>query len=274
MVVALRVEDAWRYLDLTVPVAPFDETFGQLDGRTGVMLLADGTAEVVDFPTRPAAENRSSIVVEGELGDDGTLVVEYTEIVTGAIQYRIRSEFATERDERAMQSLRRGIAQRVGRNGVTDSVEVLDGLDLETTPRLWAQVTVGDALTEVPGGWLLPLRVPSYGSPPIIEQLQADGEREFPIDVDKVFGLREHVTVYRIRLPEGWTADLPNDVSVTSAFGFYESIYAQEGRELHVRRTIRGTDGVLPPEVVEELIDWFQILADDHVENIVLRVEG
>lgn len=271
MVAALRWGDGWRYLDLTVPVAPFDETFGRLQGRTGVMVLPDGSSEVVEFPVDPASANRSSIVITGELSEDGTLVAEYEEVVTGAIQYRIRGEFDNRMSERRLLSLRQNLGNRVGRGGVADSVELFDGLDLETTPRLWAHVTVEDILQEVPGGWLLPLRIATYSSPAMIERLEEEGERRFPIDAGKVFGLREHYTEYRITLPEGWTADLPDDVTAPSDFGFYESVYEQEGRDLHIRRTIRGTDAVLPGEARADLIAWFRVLAADRVENVALR---
>lgn len=271
MIAAIRWGDGWHYLDLTVPVAPFDEVFGGLQGKTGVMLLPDGTAEVVTFPQRPAAENRSSIVIEGELTEDGTLHAEYTEVVTGALQYRIRGEFARPFNERRMQGLRQNLANRVGRGGVTDSVEIFDGLDLETTPRLWARVNVADILEEVPGGWLLPVSLTTYATPATLERLEAEGERRFPLDAAKVFGLREHHTEYRIVLPQGWSADLPERVTAQSPFGSYESVFEQDGRELRILRVMRGTDTVLPPDAKEELMAWLRILADDHVEHVVLR---
>lgn len=271
MVVALRDGGGWVYVDLTVPTAPWGAVVPPLQGQKGLMIRPDGEAEIVDFPLDPASGNRSSIVITGTLDADGTLTAEYEEIVTGTLQYRLRGEFDERLDERARLSVRQNLANRVGRGGVADSVEFFGGLDLEATPRLWASVTVEDLLQEIPGGWLLPVGLSTYGNPALIERLESEEDRIFPIDAAKVFGLREHHSEYRITLAEGWEADLPDDVVVEGPFGEYRSIYEQSGRELLVTRTIRGTDTILPPEDAPELLEWFRPLANDRVQTIVIR---
>jgi len=72
-------------------------------------------------------------------------------------------------------------------------------------------------------------------------------------------------------LPEGWTAELPTNVVADGVFGRYEGSYAQEGRELVVRRTMRGASGVYPPERVADLIAWLEGITPDDAEFIVLR---
>ena len=89
MIAAIKPADEWLYLDLTVPVSPYGEIFGAHQGRTGVLLRDDGTAEVFEFPRTDASKNRSSIVIHGSLSENGHFEGTYTEVVTGAIQYRI-----------------------------------------------------------------------------------------------------------------------------------------------------------------------------------------
>ncbi len=158
-----------------------------------------------------------------------------------------------------------------------DSLEVFDGRDLAVVPRLWSNVQAEDVLGEITGGWMLPLRLPRSWSAELIARLEETNDRRFPIDAEKVFGRREHyteyrITEYRIQLPEGWIADLPDDVRAISDFGHYESTYAQEGRELElvIRRLLRGTHGILPPERSVDLVEWFRTMYDDDVEYVVL----
>ncbi|HZD06444.1 MAG TPA: hypothetical protein VE173_16145, partial [Longimicrobiales bacterium] len=274
MIAAIRPRDEWIWLDLTVPVSPYGEVYGGLRGRRGVMLRDDGRAEVIEFPRSAATDNRSSIVVQGTLTAEGHFEGTYTESVSGAVQYRMRAEFARPPGERVRREVARNLAQRVFEDATTDSLELFDGKDLEAAPRLWAHVVGDGVMDPLPGGWMLPLRLPSYGSPALIARLEEDTLRSFPIDAEDAFGLREHYTEFRFELPAGWVADLPESVWAESAFGLYESTYRQEGRELLVRRVVRGTAGVLPPGRVDELVAWLRAQRSDDVEYVVLEPPG
>lgn len=274
MVAALRLEGEWIYLDLTVPVAPFGEVHGRLQGRRGVRVRGDGTAELVRFPESEPSANRSSIVIEGTLAEDGSFEGTYTETVTGAIQYRMRREFARNRAQQARNRVARNLANRVFEGATTDSMELFDGSDLDATPRLWARVVADSVLEAVPGGWLLRPRIPGYGSAELVARLEEDTLRSFPIDTEEVFGRREHYTEVRLTLPEGWTAELPESVRVEGVFGLYESTYRQDGRELLLRRTVRGTDRVVSPDHMDELVEWIRTQQADRLDYLVLRPPG
>lgn len=270
MVAAIKPEDEWVYLDLTVRVSPYGEVFGPHQGRTGVLFRPDGTANVMEFPKSAATENRSSIVVEGALSEDGGFEGTYTETVTGAIQYRIRAEFYRALSPQRRASVARNLGQRIFEGASADSVELFVGRDLSATPRLWGRIHADNVLRELPGGWMLPLKLPRFGSAEGIARLEEDADRQFPIDVERVFGRREHYSELRIILPEGWVADLPSNVTAESRFGRYESSYQQSGRELVVRRRMLGYDGLAPPERYQELIDWLKATFGDDAEYIVL----
>jgi hypothetical protein len=274
MVAAIRPAVEWMYLDLTVPVAPYGESFGGLEGRNGVMLRDDGTAEVVGFPKSAPADNRSTIAIEGRIDAEGDFDGTYTEVVTGSLQYGLRDEFAEEPSADRRSAFARGIGSRVFEDAVADSLKLFVGKDLEAEPRLWAHVVAEDILDPAPGGWMLPVRLNRYGEPGIMARLEEDTLRTFPVNAGAVFGRRMHVTEYRFVLPEGWKADLPESVRAESPFGLYESSYAQEGRDLVIRQSIRGADGVLPPDRVDELLEWFRTIHADDVDHIALRPAG
>lgn len=270
MVVALRPRQggAWHYLDLTVPIAPYDEVYGGMQSREGILLRDDGTAEPMRFPTSPASANRSVIEMTGSLDENGAFLGRYVEYLAGSTQYRIRSEFARTLTEQQRASVARNVANRVFEGASGDSLVTFDGNDLTAEPRLEARVTAEGVLRPIGGGYMLRLQLPRYGSRAALDALQR--ERRFPIDVAKVFGLREHVTLFRVTLPEGWSAELPESVRAESAFGTYSSSYRQEGRELIVERVVRGTDGILPPERKDELIGWYEAMLADDVEYVMI----
>jgi hypothetical protein len=274
MVAAVRLDGDWHVLDLTVPVVPFEELYGGIQGRTGLLVRDDGSFEMLSLPESPPEENRSSIEIEGTIEADGSFTGSYTETVAGALQYRMRAEFARTMNTRQRESVGRNLASRTFPDARADSIELFDGRDLEATPRLWASVTAQNALRESSGGWILTLRIPRYGSRQAIDRLESDTLRSFPLDAEEVFGRREHLTVLRLTLPEGWEAELPTDVIAESIFGRYEGIYSQEGRVLTVRRSLTGATGVYPPERVTDLVVWWEEMLTDDAEFIVIRGSG
>jgi len=104
----------------------------------------------------------------------------------------------------------------------------------------------------------------------MVNNLEARGERVFPIDAVDVIGPLTSLTEYRVTLPDGWKARVPPNVTVNGPFGLYESKYAQNGRELVVTRRLRGAKGVLPKERIGELTDWLRQVSTDDVRFIVL----
>ncbi len=271
MIAAVRLGQEWVYLDLTVPVSPWGHIHSTHQGDAGVLLRDDGSAEVIDFPISPATENRSSIIIDGTLDASGGFEGSYTETVSGMVQYRLRSEFARAPTAETRAQVARNLANRVSRRAETDSLELFDGLDLDAEPRLWAHV-VGDSILEpVPGGWMLRVPLPGYGSSELIAQLKEDTLRSFPINSAAVFGVREHYTELRYRLPEGWSVDLPESVRADSPFGLYETTYSFEDGELLIRRIVRGNDDLLAADQVGDLIDWMQLQFDDRIDHVILR---
>ena len=74
----------------------------------------------------------------------------------------------------------------------------------------------------------------------MVNSLDDRGERKFPIEVGDLIGPVRTLSEFRVTLPEGWKARVPQDVVVNGPFGLYESKYAQTGRELVVSRRLRG----------------------------------
>ena len=95
--------------------------------------------------------------------------------------------------------------------------------------------------------------------------------RHYHIDAAQVFGIGTSAAEFRVILPEGWHARLPDSVHVSSVFGTYTATYVQEGRELRVVRRGTGVRGVYPPDRVDDLLAFLRAAAADDVRYIVLE---
>jgi hypothetical protein len=99
----------------------------------------------------------------------------------------------------------------------------------------------------------------------------APSPRRFPIDAAAVVGPVETVTEFRVTLPEGYRARLPQNVTARSVFGTYTAEYAQQGCDLLVTKRVQGARGTLPPSQVATLLAWFKEMGKDDVRFVVLE---
>ena len=76
----------------------------------------------------------------------------------------------------------------------------------------------------------------------------------------------------RLTLPEGWAAQLPQNVSAVSDFGTYGAEYSQTGRELRVVHTTQGAKGVYPAARIKDLIEWPRLASRDDADFVTVTV--
>jgi hypothetical protein len=82
--------------------------------------------------------------------------------------------------------------------------------------------------------------------------------------------METHTTV-TIKLPSGWRAQLPKDVSLSGPVGNYSVTYKQTGDELRMERTVSGTKQVLPASRMTEVIAWLKAAGSEDGKVIVLQ---
>jgi transglutaminase-like putative cysteine protease len=261
---------AYTYTDLTADLASYGRIPGALQGEFGLVVHPDGSSEEVTLPADPPDSNRSLIVITGELDANGRFNGRFTKTTYGSQQYRMRGDLLrplseTER-ERATRSLAGGLVE--GASG--DSLELFDGRDLRTLPRISLRLRDGRAARASGESHILTLPIDHYGNAELVAELEARGTRHYPISAEGVFGPQEWTSELRLVLPEGWRARLPVPVRAESPFGRYDATYVQEGRELRVVRTIAGVRGNRPAETMPALIGWLRALTADDVPFIVL----
>lgn len=265
------------FTDLTAATIPYGELPASYRGSYGLVVGATTPARMVRFPERSPDSTGTFTRMTGVLSATGRMDLVVVDTPRGDNAWASRAAFAAPLDSaRRAQGLRAMAAQYLPEaNG--DSLEVFDGLDFNATPALRAVFMNGRGARAAGPVWLLHLPLPyrqiASGAAASARELEAQPRRRTPIDADKVVASRTVEVEYRVRLPDGWRAELPPDVTATSFFGRYESSYRMEGRELVMRRKIRGAGaGLQPPERVAEIVAWMRSVARDDHEFITLSV--
>ncbi|MBI1967496.1 MAG: DUF3857 domain-containing protein [Gemmatimonadetes bacterium] len=271
MIAAVDRPAGRMYVDLTSAYTPWGQLPAAEQGEFGLVVHPAGTSEEVRFPADSVSANRAEFMIDGELSPTGLFTGRYTERRTGIQQYGLRDAFSRDFTASERDQLARSIANAVFEGASGDSVELFNGKDLSATPRVSVVIRGARAGQRAGGTQILTLPIRNYASPGLVSELESRGPRRFPIDVGAVIGPIEEVSELRLRLPEGWRAQLPDDVTAMSPFGSYSAEYRQDGRELRVVRRLSGRKGTEPPEQIRALIDWLSEVARDDVKYIVLE---
>lgn len=262
----------YTFLDLTSDLTPYGSVVPDYQGEFGLVVHPDGTGEEITFPLDPASANRRDALIAGELTPDGVFKGVVTARTAGALQYRMRGAFSSHFSAKQRQDLGRSVAQGVFDGASADSLEIFDGRDLRATPQTRVWVSGGHAATRSGDTFILTLPVGNGQMDELVQKLQqAPRPRRFPIDVASVVGPMESVNEFRVTLPEGWHARLPQNVTATSVYGSYTAEYSQTGRELRVVKRISGARGTQPPQAIDALVDWLKAMSKDDARFVVLE---
>lgn len=266
---------AYTFTDLTAATIPYGELPASYRGSFGVVVLPDGSADTVRFPTRPPDSTGSHIRLRGELKADGRMRLSVEDTPRGDNAWILRGTFAAPLDSARRATGLRALSATYLPEAIADSLVVFNGLDFSEPARVSAVLHNGRGARQAGPVWLLHLPTPyrqvAAGTANSARELEALPRRVLPIDAARVVGERMMDVEYRVTLPEGWTAQLPSPISATSFFGRYESTYRMEGRDLVMRRLLTGGGaGSHPPERIAEVIAWMRAVAGDDHEFITL----
>jgi transglutaminase-like putative cysteine protease len=270
-IAAVAGDSGWRFVDLTAGVVPFGELPLSEQGGFALLVRPDGRSEEVTLPRAPITANRSSITVTGMLDSVGTFDGTYEEIVDGASAAGVRGIFFNPLDSTKTSNLADAVARQTFEGAEGDSLVAFNGRDLAARARVRVLIRHGRAAS--PAGETMILQMPlgsMAGLADAAKELESRGPRRFPIDAERFWGPRTTTTRYEIKLPAGWHATLPKNVTASSDFGSYASTYAEENGVLRLTRTLTGATGVQPPERLADLTKWMRAVAADDVKFIVL----
>jgi transglutaminase-like putative cysteine protease len=271
VIAAVEVGSGYRYVDLTAGSVPYGELPFADQGQFAIVVRADGRVDEVKLPNEPISGNGSITKIVGELTTEGLFNGRYDQTLTGGSAESMRAAFENPLDSTRTAGLVRSLASRVFPGAVGDSLVTFDGSDLAAVPHVGLTVRGGRAATISGGSAILTLPVPTSGDvQPTIARLESQGPRRTPVDAMAVSGGGVSNVEFRVTLPPGWKAQLPQPIDIKTDFGSLRMEYIQRGRELIVRRLRTGAEGVLPPSRAADLLGYFKAIAKDDVKFIVL----
>jgi hypothetical protein len=267
--------DSYTFTDLTAGHIPYGEIPVSYRGAFGVVIRPDGSADEVQFPQRAADSTGSVVRIVATLRADGRMTMRIDDTPRGDNAWAMRAAFSQPLDSARRATGLRSIATSYLPESSADSLQVFNGLDFTQPARVQAVLSNGRGARPAGPVWLLHLplayRQVAASASNTARELSALPERKMPIDASRVIGARIMQVEYRVTLPEGWRAQLPAAVSTSSFFARYESSYRMDGRDLVMRRVLRGEgEGVHPPQRIVEVIAWMQAVAADDIEFITL----
>jgi hypothetical protein len=261
-----------EYADVTPTFLGYGKLPSALQGEVG-MALPDGRARVVVFPASPPDRNRYDREIVGSLGLDRRFTGRITVTALGTEEPSFRERFADidRQDAQTRNELLRKYARAVYESAVVDSARYFDGRDLGATPRVTVWLTAAHVIGRVGARYYFNPPLLKFGDASAIGRLEGEGERRFPIDVAQVNSPTVWKSSVEVELPEGWKADVPADVTVDGAFGYYHASYKQVGRAFRASREMGGRRGLEPPDSAAALRAWLRAVAADATEMIVLQ---
>ncbi len=269
----------YTYTDLTAATIPYAQLPVSYRGTFGVVVRPNGLADTIRFPSRDADSTGSRLRLTGTLSPEGRMDLIVDDAPLGDLAWALRNAFASPLDSTRRATGLRTLAATYLPESTGDSLQAFDGRDFAQTPRVRVVLLNGRGARAAGPVWLLhlpgPFRQLAGGTANSAREIDAQARRVLPVDSRMIVGPRTMEAEYRVTLPAGWEAQLPPPTVATSFFARYESSYRQEGRELIMKRVLRGTDaGVHAPERIVEVSAWMRAVSADDLEFITLTPAG
>lgn len=269
MIAAVKQGSGYQFSDLTAESYPFGTLPRSEEGNLAV-IVTDRDAEQITLPE--SRHGQMETVVSGRLSTDGVFSGSLEQVVTGELEMSLRDFFQNPLDSARRQGFARALARSYFDRADADSLRAFDGKDFSVPARLWLRITRAPAVTRAGDIQLLanPLRPNAYYAR-LAEDLEDDPPRTLPIETSNIVSLAETHTVVTIKLPQGWRAVLPKDVSLPGPVANLSVKYSQAGDEIRLERRISGIKQVLPATRMAEVIAWLKAAGSDDGKLIVLQ---
>ncbi len=271
-IAAVELDGGRMFADLTVALLPLGTLPMAEQGEFGLLVREDGTTEELTFPVEPLAANVEHSALRGEIDPEGRFRGWLEVSATGPVAWKLRNSMSTPYDSTDRATFTLEVAGGTFPGAKGDSLQLFDGRDLAAPARIRVFLHGGRALERSGASWILAHPIGSMSAVAnVVDRLDSEGERIFPIDVADVHGLVGSLNEFVVDLPPGWTPRLPGDVVQEGPFGRYATTYRFTGRRLSIRREIVGSRGVLPPDRIDDLKDWLRGISTDDTAFLTIE---
>jgi len=251
------------FVDLTAGDVPWGALPSPDQGQFVLVVHPDGRTEEVVTPEDDAASVGSILTINGALDTTGYATTHARMSMSGSMGLSLRMALTESSDSAARDIFLRQAASGIYPESEGDSLRFID--QTSTGGSFTVDfVARGGRAAQLAGSvaiLALPFIRQQGDVKPLIAELRAHPPRRFPIDVEQLSARASEEVRVRLELPEGWRAQLPKSVSLSGDFGEFSLAYAQEGRILTVTQRRAGRTGILPPDRVNDLVQWLEQVA-------------
>ena len=246
LITHLKIGDQDTWLDSTQEVAPYRMLFATLRDKRALVVPAEGQSDVEQTPADPPFPTFEKMNASGSLDAIGTAESHFTleqrgdeELLIRAVLRQITPVQYDEFTQRLVASF--GFSGTVSHARFEHVEDPSQPLTME-----W------DYHREKPGDDWGNLRI----TPQLLMTLlPLVNEKEPPTQDIQLAGARDITSTATLKLPEGWTAELPEAVHSTSAFGTYDLTFRYDKGIVYAERhwtvrkkAVRQTDWKLYEE--------------------------
>lgn len=251
--------------DPTDEMTPLGSLRGPLQGNYALLVTPDG-GELVELPKLPTASNGVHRSAKLALTPAGTLSGEVVDIRYGdfaSFQRYAYKEMTKKEDQ--IKPIESVLSHSVGTYHITKAS--LGNLDMRDRP---FQFTYSFLVPEYakPAGDLMLVRPRVLGekSSGILETKEP---RKYPIEFE---GPRRDTDEIEITLPPGYQLDeLPPPADVEFSFGSYHSKTVADGNVIRYTRTYEIKELSVPISKVDDLKQFYRVIASDERNTAVLK---
>lgn len=224
VITAIPRGDSFLFLDTTPEVAPFGTLLASLRDRQALVIPPNAPSRLVTTPADSLVPSAEFVRIEGSLDSKGTLDAKFSIDERGDGEIILRSAFrATPQNN--WQELAQNLAQRMGFGGTVSDVAITSPED--TSKPLHLAFTYHR--TDFPD-WKnrrIVLPTPYFFLPELTEE-QKQSKEPLPL------GSPQEITYdTTVKLPDGFTAVLPDEVTRKPGFGSFTAHYTAAKNAVH-----------------------------------------
>ncbi len=259
-------EGGYIWLDATSQTCSYRDLPYTDQGRKG-FLIGQTHGEFVDIPIFPAESNRLVSKTEFVLNDDGS--VQGTLHMQTRGQYNLNARWTYQQVQPS--ALKTFLAAELSQQFPGIQIEWYDMSDLGNL-NVPVEISIGfhveNYATRLENEMLLHLPIDEFAA---YAEMVVTPQRTYSLDLGYPTQLEKEI---RIRLPEGWTAVLPEDIHHATDFAELTRHYKQVGNLITYRLTFILKSRTLPVTAYPAAKLFFTQLASEDGSRLLLRTGG
>ena len=258
--------NTYIWLDATAATCSYGELPYSAQGRTG-FLISDMHGIFVETPVFPPESNRFVSTTELTLNNEGT--VQGTLHIQASGQYSLNTRWTYQQihPSAVKTTLATELSQQLPGIQV-EWCDMSDLSDLNVPVEINLGFQVENYAKPVENSMLLPLPIDEFAA---YAETFADEQRTYPLD----FGYPMQIEkIIRIRIPEGWTAVLPENIHHAMEIAELSRQYKQVENIITYQLVFTLKNRVLPADAYSAAKSLFVSLASEDGSRLLLNRSG